>query len=139
MKSLIMLGIIPLLVLAPTLAFATNESSYRDAFKSTFEAYKCVQTGDCDSPSPRTSDVMAGCSDSTNMTACLEGTINGWKAWCKTNVNYCLDHISYGYFPDVHSILKESCIWGTYTRNATTGYTVPSYRNVCSGISPSSP
>ena len=43
-----MLGIIPHLVIAPTLAYATNEGSYKLGYNTAFNAYKCVYTDDCD-------------------------------------------------------------------------------------------
>jgi hypothetical protein len=35
----------------------------------------------------------------TNMTACLDGYMDGWKHWCKTDTKDCADYISNGIFP----------------------------------------
>jgi hypothetical protein len=91
MKTTIMLGIIPLLVIAPTLAYATNEGSYKLGYNTAFNAYKCVYTDDCDmvgSQSPVYDLCALGVHSTiekptvTNTTACSDGYVNGWKAWC---------------------------------------------------------
>jgi hypothetical protein len=108
MKTTIMLGIIPLLVIAPTLAYATNEGSYKLGYNTAFNAYKCVYTDDCDmvgSQSPVYDLCALGVHSTiekptvTNTTACSDGYVNGWKAWCSSNVKDCLDDVLNGNFP----------------------------------------
>jgi hypothetical protein len=86
---------------------ATNEGSYKYGFTSTFDAHKCVYTDDCDMVN---SDPQNGCwpqNGVTNVTACANGNVDGWKAWCKTDVKHCIDDVLWGYFPDVNHVLKS--------------------------------
>jgi hypothetical protein len=102
-----MLPLLLLVVITPTLAYATNESSYRYGYSTTFNAYKCNITDDCDMIN---SDPLNGCwtiNGVTNETACADGNVDGWKAWCKTDIKNCLDNVLNGNFPDIHHVLKS--------------------------------
>jgi hypothetical protein len=89
MNAIGLLIIILLLVIAPTLAYATNESSYKDAFRIAGEDYSC------------TTPEMAGravtlCSSFDNQTDCVDGYIHGWKHWCTTHAKDCIRDIATG-------------------------------------------
>lgn len=114
-----MLPLLLLLVLVtPTVAHATNESSYKYGFKSGFEGYRCVITEGCDNQDPDAVNTL--CPDQTNSTACNDGYINGWKAYCKAYINDCLDEVQAGLFPDKYHVLLSN-LKGSWTlTNATT-------------------
>jgi hypothetical protein len=116
--------LIPLLVITPTLVFATNNSDYKYGFKNGFEGYKCASDNpDCDFPSSESPiyDLCTKDNKITNMTACTDGYVNGWETFCKAHIDGCLYNILYGYFPDIHEVLKSSCLIETFKKNATTG------------------
>jgi hypothetical protein len=121
--ALPMLSLLLLAVIIPTLAYATNESSYKYGYSSAFNNYKCATTGDCDMVSSQSPvyDLCVIGQKVTNTTACSDGYVNGWTAWCKTDTKDCLSNVLYGNFPDVNHVLKSSCLITTYARNATTG------------------
>jgi hypothetical protein len=102
----LLLPLVLLVMVTPAIAWATNEGSYRYGYSSTFNAYKCVITDDCDMIN---SDPSNGCTHQngvTNVTACSDGNVDGWKAWCKTDIKDCLGNVLNGYFPDKNHVLK---------------------------------
>jgi hypothetical protein len=110
MNTIILL-IIPLLVLAPTLAYATADSSYTLGYKTSYDWYKCYteehQNEACDTPNHNIHETCSEMSSIDNQTACVDGMVNGWIDYCKTYMNDCLRNTLYGDFPDVHGILKQ--------------------------------
>jgi hypothetical protein len=81
--------IIPLL-LAPTLAMATNESDYKYGYKQAQ-----VEWVNCTAPDDGCGTVTTDCfSPTTNTTACIDGFVDGWNHVCdsvkaKENYVYC--------------------------------------------------
>ena len=56
------------------------------------------------------SDPAGGCTIQngvTNSTACVDGNVDGWKAWCKTDFKDCLGNVLGGDFTDVNHVLKS--------------------------------
>jgi hypothetical protein len=108
--SIIMLALVGLALTAQT-AFATNESSYEYGYKEAFNNYKCFITNKCEQPEDNSANSgvdyicdnlpalnkAAGFSSVTitNITACDDGYINGWKDWCKTDAFNCTATSSY--------------------------------------------
>ena len=77
----LILPLLLLVVITPTVAFATNESSYKFGYKAAYEGYKChAEENDCGAPS---SNIEEQCSDQVthgavdNQTACADGWVNG--------------------------------------------------------------
>lgn len=74
MKVIVLLPLLLLVILTLGVVHATNKGSYKFGFKMGFSDYHCASTDiDCDEP----------------RSACTDGYINGWKAWCKTDSGIC--------------------------------------------------
>jgi hypothetical protein len=113
MKNIIFLSFLFLLISAPTLAKATNESSYKYGFNNAVSDYEsCYQglsAGDCNvSSSDPLSQcyVGAGSGNVTNSTACTDGYMNGWKHWCNHNAKDCAELTTSDLFPG--SLLSDN-------------------------------
>jgi hypothetical protein len=104
--------IIPILLLvmmsSTTAVWATNEVSYKFGFNLGVDDYKhCFDTpqdaDDC-SP-PDSSNPLAICVGNpnnqavTNSTACIDGYVQGWQHWCKSDTKDCVDFMLSGHFP----------------------------------------
>jgi hypothetical protein len=99
-------------------AYATNESSYQYGFHYGFSRYKEAidNSANVDFPGSNLvkynpcmeykNGVLVISSGVTNQTACIDGYVNGWKAWCKTDMNDCLEAVLSGDFPDAYHQLK---------------------------------
>jgi hypothetical protein len=100
-----------LLLMTTTLAWATNESSYKEGFNNAFDGYNCVQTEDCDIIANNGGELI--CNNQldnphvSNSTACIDGYVDGWKHWCNIDMKDCLADILVGYFPDVNHVLQK--------------------------------
>jgi hypothetical protein len=70
-------------------------------------AYKCNITDDCDMISSGPSNGCTVQNGVTNATACTDGNVDGWKAWCKTDVKDCMSNVLGGDFPDINHVLKS--------------------------------
>jgi hypothetical protein len=90
------------------LAYATNESSYKEGVKTGFEEYSmCVKPGstDCDNPPSHIDYPDAACAVTgggwvvTNATACTDGYVHGFQTWCAKYTNACADMIVKDTFP----------------------------------------
>ena len=98
MNPMILL-IIPLLMITPTLAFATNESSYKYGYNAAISNLTNLITvpSSWNTQAPNICDTENGCPGSddvqnycltgetdkvTNSTACIDGYVNGWRHWC---------------------------------------------------------
>ncbi|MGC1931023.1 MAG: hypothetical protein WA667_18795 [Candidatus Nitrosopolaris sp.] len=97
-------------------AYVTNEGSYKYGFKVGFSDYQCASTDfDCDSPYNDNAihRCYIGANDTgwptppyaqglvvTNVTACIDGYVNGWKHWCNTNAKDCAFWTTKGVFPE---------------------------------------
>jgi hypothetical protein len=111
----IILLIIPLLVLAPSLAYATADSDYRTGYTGVIDVYKCLAhpefsngtiKPDCDTGAPITPSNHYVCSDgdkeAANMTACTDGYANGFVDWCAKNKADCAEMIKTDNGPYIH-------------------------------------
>jgi hypothetical protein len=83
-KSLIFVLIIPVLLLTPTIAMATNESSYLyGKQQGKLEWSNCTTTADDNGNIP---DCLSGvhvCSANVdNQTACIDGYVQSWNHSC---------------------------------------------------------
>ena len=105
MKSLTLL-IIPL-ILAPTLAHATADSSYKIGFNLASSSFGsnggCNDTDssycehsaiDACTPTPSSASENV-----TNQTACIDGFMNSWRLQCKSNLQFCAIQVLDGMFP----------------------------------------
>lgn len=64
-----------MLVTTPLVAWATNESSYKNGFGTTFSLYdKCYRPF-----FPNNTTDIIDCHGETNVTACMDGYFDGWK------------------------------------------------------------
>jgi hypothetical protein len=107
MNTIILL--LPLLLLVtPVIAHATNERSYKFGFSVGFSDYNHCFDNDADaldcSP-PDSSNPLAICVGNpnnqavTNSTACIDGYVQGWQHWCKSDTKDCVDFMLSGHFP----------------------------------------
>jgi hypothetical protein len=68
------------------IAHATNESSYQYGLKQGFSDYNTAVTNSADADMPSSSwDVQTCQHHVDNSTACVDGYIDGWKHWCKSD------------------------------------------------------
>jgi hypothetical protein len=115
-------------------AYGTNELSYLYGFNVGFNDYKCTTNSDCDEPQA-TDDVndcqfgishnhndaylgndrvLKGVHVVNNLTACVDGYVNGFKAWCKTDGLDCGFWALQGVFPSSLIALKNCIGWSAW-------------------------
>lgn len=120
MKTIILttVVIVAMIILTPTLVHAANEptfpvkaepgneGSHKYGLGGGFFDYKCTtntdSAGSCDQPSK--TDDIDNCKTGakygvTNQTACVDGYVDGWKAWCKTDAGICAFWASQHIYP----------------------------------------
>jgi hypothetical protein len=106
MKAIILL--LPLLLLVtPAIAHATNEGSYIFGYSAGYDDYhNCfigdsTRIGDCSPPSndEALGICVVGNQAVTNSTACLDGYIQGWQHWCKSDTKDCVEYMLEGRLP----------------------------------------
>ena len=107
MNAIILL--LPLLLLVtPAIAHATNEGSYKFGFSVGFSDYNHCFDNDADALdcSPPDNDApLQVCVNNpvnhevTNSTACIDGYVQGWQHWCKSDAKDCVDFMLSGRFP----------------------------------------
>ena len=101
--------LLPLLLLVtPAIADATNEGSYKFGFSVGFSDYNHCFDNDADALdcSPPDNDTpLQVCVNNpvnhevTNSTACIDGYVQGWQHWCKSDAKDCVDFMLSGHFP----------------------------------------
>lgn len=99
------------LAIAPTTALATNESSYRYGYHTAISDYKFYNTDNNNNEAdPPNSNITGICqiyqngvltspAGVTNETACEDGYVNGWRAWCHSDTSDCTDMVRNDNFP----------------------------------------
>jgi hypothetical protein len=103
--------LILLLVITPTLIFATNESSYQAGFFSGSLESPDIDRNDANY-FPQLDNSTCKLTNAsvlwrgailpavTNQTACQNGFYDGWKTWCAHNAVNCVGNLTSGYLPD---------------------------------------
>jgi hypothetical protein len=94
--------LLPLLLLVtPAIAHATNEGSYRFGYSAGYDDYHNCFIGDCSPPSndEALGICIVGNQAVTNSTACLDGYIQGWQHWCKSDTKDCVEYMLEGRLP----------------------------------------
>src|SRR5215469_4108426 len=89
--------LLPLVLLVtPAIAHATNEGSYKFGFTVGFRDYNhCFDNGASDCSPPDNDAPLQVCVNNpvnhevTNSTACIDGYIQGWQRWCKSDLKDC--------------------------------------------------
>lgn len=115
--KLMIAALLVVIILAPTLSYATNESSYKHGLSSGFNDYQCTvkpvqlynQESDCGYPSSNF-DIQTGHQTSgvTNITVCIDGYIQGWARWCKTDALTCAFDAAHNIFPSQLTVREKT-------------------------------
>jgi hypothetical protein len=97
---------IAVLLLIPGIVLATNERSYKFGFNLGVDDYKhCFDNDAPDCSPPNNDESLTICvnspvnQDVTNSTACLDGYIQGWQHWCKSDIKDCAEFTMEGLLP----------------------------------------
>jgi hypothetical protein len=94
-------SLLPLLLVAmtitPTLAYGTNESSYKFGYQRGSESGPIFKNG-ClnENTEMGTYCTMNNANGVTNTTACQDGFFNGWKNWCSNHAVDCVQNFTIG-------------------------------------------
>jgi hypothetical protein len=83
------------------IAHATNEGSYRFGYSAGHDDYYNCFIGDCSPPEPNEVGgiCVVGNQAVTNSTACVDGYVQGWQHWCKSDTKDCVEYMMEGRLP----------------------------------------